>query len=46
VVGFEFDYGGMTGASSSRLSLFDSPPQAHTYDDEGEDEGEQDEDDE
>jgi hypothetical protein len=43
---FSFDYGGMAGASSSHPPLFDSHPPAHTHDDEGEDESEQDRDDE
>jgi hypothetical protein len=34
--GFNFDYGGMVGASSSHPSPFDSPPPAHTHDDQGE----------
>jgi hypothetical protein len=44
--GFGFDYGGMVGASSSHPPPFDSPPPAHTHDDEGENKGEQDENDE
>jgi hypothetical protein len=44
--GFGFDYGGTAGASSSHLPPFDSPPLAHTHDDEGEKSEEQDEDDE
>jgi hypothetical protein len=45
-ISFGFDYGGTAGASSSHPPSFDSPPLAHTHDDEGEESGEQDEDDE
>jgi hypothetical protein len=34
--GFGFDYSGMAGASSSHTPPFDSPPLAHTHDDQGE----------
>jgi hypothetical protein len=44
--GFNFDYGGAAGASSSHPPPFDSPPLAHTHDDEGEENRGQDEDDE
>jgi hypothetical protein len=44
--GFGFDYGGAAGASSSHPLPFDSPPLAHTHDDEGEESGEQDDNDE
>jgi hypothetical protein len=39
--GFDFDYGGMVGASSSHPPLFESPPLAHTHDDEKQEEGEE-----
>jgi hypothetical protein len=42
--GFGFDYGGMSGASSSHPPRFDSPPLAHTHDDDEEEESEQDND--
>jgi hypothetical protein len=45
-IGFGFDYGGMASASSSHPPLFDSPPLAHTHDNEGEESDEQDEDNE
>jgi hypothetical protein len=43
---FNFDYGGMDGASSSHPLPFDSPPLAHAHDDEGEGSGEEEDDDE
>jgi hypothetical protein len=36
--GFSFDFGGMAGASSSHPPPFDYPPLAHTQEDEGEEE--------
>jgi hypothetical protein len=44
--GFNFDYSGMAGASSSHPPLFESPPPTHTHDEEEEEEGEQEDDDE
>jgi hypothetical protein len=41
---FSFDFGGISGASSSHPPQFDSPPLAHTQEDEGEDEGEEEDD--
>jgi hypothetical protein len=43
---FGFDYGGMAVASSSHPPPFESPNLAHTYDDEEEVEGEEEDDDE
>jgi hypothetical protein len=39
--GIGFHYGGMAGASSCHPPPFDSPPLAHTHDDEGEGSGEE-----
>jgi hypothetical protein len=44
--GFDFDYGGMAGASSSHRPPFESPPPSQTHDDDDdEEEGEKDDDD-